>query len=212
MSSLPFREIYFGGSASWLLDLAGQPEVSPEVFLHGIDIESRIFPSNPAPNIHLSTDSITKLPASWSSTFTLVHQRLLVLGLTRQDWRAAFKEMYRIIIPGGWVNLLEALMDLTQFKWAPGPAMLQLFTAVRALLLTKGIILDLPLHLPALLEEAGFINIHVEERGVTIYGQEGADMRENTCRGMMGMKAHILNMGGLEFVKSAEEYENLVNA
>ncbi|KIM71389.1 hypothetical protein PILCRDRAFT_82832 [Piloderma croceum F 1598] len=198
------------GGASWLLDLARR--VSPEVFLHGIDIESRIFPSNHAPNIHLSTDSITKLPASWSSTFTLVHQRHLILGLTFQDWQAAFKEMYRIIIPGGWVNLLEGLMDVAQYKWTAGPATLRLFTVVCALILARGMIPDLPLHLPALLEEAGFINIHVEERGVTVYGQEGADMRENTYRAMMTMKALVMNTGGLGFVKSAEEYENLVNA
>ncbi|KIM72374.1 hypothetical protein PILCRDRAFT_829773 [Piloderma croceum F 1598] len=195
------------GGASWLLDLEGQ--VSSETILHGIDIDSRIFPSNPAPNIHLSTDSITKLPASWSSTFTLVHQRLLILGLTLQDWRAALKEMYRVIVPGGWVNLLEVQMDLPQFKWTPGPMTVQLFTVVCALLLAKGMVPDLPLHLPALLEEAGFMNIHVEERGLALYGQEGADMRENSRRVMMGMKTHVLDVGGL--VKSAEEYENLVN-
>jgi hypothetical protein len=109
------ESIYSGGSASWLLDLAGQ--VSPEVFLRGIDIESRIFLSNPASNIHLSTDSVTKLPASWSSTFILVHQRHLILGLTFNDWQAAFKEMYRIIVPGGWVNLFE-IMDLQMDAWS----------------------------------------------------------------------------------------------
>jgi hypothetical protein len=193
-----------------LLDLVGQ--VSPEIILHGIDITSRLFPSNPVPNMHLSTNSITNLPASWSSTFILVHQRLLILGLTLQDWRVAFKEMYRIIVPGGWVNLVEALLDLTQFKWTPGPATVQLFTVVRALLLTKGMVPDLPLRLPALLEEAGFVNIHVEERELTFYGQEGVDMRENIHGVMMGMKPHALNTEGLGFVKSAEEYENLVNS
>jgi len=190
-----------------LLDLEGQ--VSPEIILHGIDINSRIFPSKPAPNIHLSTGSITKLPESWSSTFTLVHQRLLVLGLTFEDWREAFKEMYRIIVPGGWVDLLDTTHDLALFKWTPGLAMIQLLTVVRALLLAKGMVPDLPLHLPALLEEAGFVDIHVEERAMTLYGQEGADMRENICEVMLGMKTHVLAMG---ILKSAEEYENLVNA
>jgi ubiquinone/menaquinone biosynthesis C-methylase UbiE len=109
------------------------------------------------------------------------------LGLTLQDWQAAFKEMYRVIVPGGWVNLLEAQMDLTKFKWTPGPATVQLFTVVRTLLLAKGMIPDLPQHLPALLEEAGFINIHVEEREFTFYGQEGADVRENIHGVMMGI-------------------------
>jgi hypothetical protein len=206
-SSLPFHEIYFGSLASWLLDL--EEQVSPEIFLHGIDIDSRLFPSNPAPNMHLSTNSITKLPPSWSSTFTLVHQRLLVLGLTRQDWQAALKEIHRVIVPGGWVNLLEVQMDMAQFKWTPGPAMIQLFTVVCALLLAKGMMPDIPLHLPALLEEAGFIDIHVEKRGLSLYGQEGADMRENSRRVMLGMKTHVLDVEGL--VKSAEEYENMVN-
>jgi len=44
---------------------------------------------------------------------------------------------------------------------------------------------------------------------LTLYGQEGADLRENQRRVMMGMTPHVLNVGGL--VKSAEEYENVVN-
>ena len=103
-------------------------------------------------------------------------------------------------------------MDLTKFKWTPGPATVQLFTVVRTLLLAKGMVPDLPQHLPALLEEAGFINIHVEEREFTFYGQEGADVRENIHGVMMGMKTHVLDAGGFGFVKSADEYGNLVNA
>jgi len=194
------------GGGSWLLDLMGQ--VSSAVSLYGIDIEPRLFPSDPAPNIHLSTDSITKLPASWSSTFTLVHQRYLFLALTLPEWQAALKEMHRVLVPGGWINLTEALLDVLQFSWTPGPGLTKLFTHVCAVCRARGVIPDLPDRLPALVEEAGFVNIKTEKRGLTTYGEDGAALRDNSYRAMIALKKPLLDAGQLE---SEEEYDNLVN-
>jgi hypothetical protein len=76
------------------------------VALYGIDIGSRLFPSAFGPNVHLSINSITKLPPSWSSTFTLIHQRYFVLALSLTEWQAACKKTYRALVPGGWTNLV----------------------------------------------------------------------------------------------------------
>jgi len=198
------------GAASWLLDLAEQ--VPPTVSFYGIDIGSRLFPSNPASNIHLSVNSVTKLPASWSSTFTLVHQRFLVLGLTLPDWQAAFKELYRILVPGGWINLLEPQLDVSRFSWTSGPATATIFTLACAVMLARGFVPDLPYSLPALLKEAGFVNIHTEERGTSLYGEDGTGMRENCHKGLLGLKTPVLDAGGMGSVKNEEEYHSLANA
>jgi hypothetical protein len=196
--------------AAWLLDLSGQ--VPPSVSLYGTDISSRLFPLDPAPNIHLSTDSVTKLPISWSSTFTLVHQRLLVLGLTLSEWKAALKEIYQILVPGGWINLFEILLDASQWRWKTGPATTKLFELVCAVCFSKGLVPDIPSHLPALLEEAGFVNIRTEERPASMYGEDGAGMRDNVHKVLMGMKKPVMDAGGMGFVNSREEYEDLTNA
>jgi hypothetical protein len=195
---------------SWLLDLAEQ--VPPTVLLYGIDIGSRLFPSDPASNIHLSVNSVTNLLASWSSTFTLVHQRFLIMGLTLPDWQAAFNELYRILVPGGWINLLEPQLDVSQFSWNPGPATTKMFMLMRAVMLANGFVPDLPRSLPALLKEAGFVNIHTEERGTSLYGEGGAGMRDNCHRGLLALKTPVLDAGGMGFVKSEEEFHSLSNA
>jgi hypothetical protein len=117
--------------------------------------------------------------------------------------------MYRVLVPGGWVNLTETLMDVLEFRWTPGPATTKLFMLARNVFLARGIIPDIPRRLPTLLEEAGFVNIHAEEHGLTLYGQDGADMRDNTHRGLLGMKTPLLKTGEL---KSEEEYDSLVSA
>jgi hypothetical protein len=133
-------------------------------------------------------------------------------GLTLPSWRAAFKELYRILVPGGWINLIEPLMDVGQFSWTPGPATTQFFMLVRAVMLANGIIPDLPHRLPALLQEAGFINIHTKECEVSLYGHDGAEMRDNIRTGMLGLRAPVLDAGGMGFVKNEEEYNGWLTA
>jgi hypothetical protein len=196
--------------ATWLLDLSGQ--VPPTVSLYGIDIESRFFPSSPAPNIRLSTDSVTKLPADWSSTVTLVHQRSLAVALPLPEFPVALKEIYRVLAPEGWFNSLETLLDVSQWSWTPGPATTKLFKLAGAVFQTRGLAPDLPLRLPALLEEAWFVNIHTERRTFNLHGPDGALWMDNGLRALQPLKKPVLAAGGLGFVKSEEEYDALMDA
>ena len=36
-----------------------------------------------------------------------MHQRLLVLAFTSVDWKKALSEIFRVLLPGGWVQLGE---------------------------------------------------------------------------------------------------------
>ncbi|KAF9012745.1 hypothetical protein BDQ17DRAFT_1321692 [Cyathus striatus] len=93
------------GTGIWLLELAkGVPE---GVQLEGFDIEPRLFPAEESrpENVKFSVHSIFG-----------VHQRLLVMGLRREEWPLALKELHRVTKPGGWVELCEFA------KWGGGPA------------------------------------------------------------------------------------------
>ncbi|KAF7977961.1 hypothetical protein HWV62_2057 [Athelia sp. TMB] len=198
------------GAASWLLDFA--KTVPSTVEIHAVDISPRLFPLNTPSNVHFLEASVTQLPREWTSTFNLVNQKLLLAALSAAAWQAAFAEMYRVLVPGGWVNLIELNGDLNRMEFKHGPAAKKMMTLVREIFRSGNSLADAVYHLPGWLEQAGFINIRTEMRISSMAGVEGKPMRENCYEVYMAMKTPALKAGGLGFVKSEEEYDNLVQA
>ena len=73
-----------------------------------VDIEPRLFPTSHPKNIEFRVESVTQLPSDWSNSFSLVHQRLLLAALQIPEWPTALGEIYRVLRPGGWVQLAES--------------------------------------------------------------------------------------------------------
>lgn len=189
-------------------------EIPPSVVLHGVDIESRLFPISDERifsrgNVVFSTGTITSLPEDWSNTFALVHQRLLVAALQLSEWKVAFSEMYRVLAPGGWVQIGEV------GPWKAGPTTDKHTSLVWSLFRAKGLILDIAKYIPDMLRAAGFIAVHEEERVIPLgkwAGKEGEEARDNFMGVFRGMKTPILKAGGLGFVKSEGEFDALLDA
>jgi hypothetical protein len=152
--------------------------------------------------------SITALPTEWTDKFTLVHQRLLLGGLRRHEWELTLKEIYRVLKPGGWVQLLE------HQEWASGPA----FAKYRDLLNTFSEDVGLMIHniilkLPDFLRQSGFVNVHEATRSRPLGasgGQEGIDWKTNIMGVLRGHKNAILGRGGYGVIKSDVECEELL--
>lgn len=177
-----------------MLDLAN--DVPDTISLYGIDISPHLFPPSPPPNVQFLATSITQLPVDWTSTFTLVHQRLLLAGLSHAAWQAAFSEMYRVLVPGGWINLFELNGDVDRIDYTGGPAIIKTMTIIREAFRKAGAVADVVYHIPGWLEKIGFTNIHVERRRASMSGEEGRAMRENKYRVYMGIKTPVLSAGG----------------
>ncbi|EED80711.1 predicted protein [Postia placenta Mad-698-R] len=199
------------GSGIWVLDAMSRLPAS--VKLYGVDIESRLFPIENESvisrgNTHFSVDTITKLPMEWSDTFAIINQRLLVAALQSAEWEAAAREMYRCLVPGGWVQLGEV------GPWKAGPVTHKHHSLVHTLFASKGLLLDCAEYIPALLRNAGFINVYTEERAIPVgewAGEVGIDGRDNFIGVFRGMKTPILNAGGLGYVSTEGELDVLLN-
>ncbi|KAF7979859.1 hypothetical protein HWV62_40619 [Athelia sp. TMB] len=198
-------------SSNYILP-ADDAERDSTVSIHAVDISSRLFPPNLPSNVQFLEASITQLPYAWTSTFNLVNQKLLLAALSAAAWQAAFAEMYRVLVPGGWINLIEFNCDLDRMDYKLGPAARKMMALVREIFRTGNSLADAVYHLPGWLEQAGFVNLRTEMRILSMTGVEGKPMRENIYEAYMAMKTPALNAGGLGFVKSEEEYNSLAQA
>ncbi|KAF9012730.1 S-adenosyl-L-methionine-dependent methyltransferase [Cyathus striatus] len=196
------------GAGIWILDVAFT--VPDSVELYGTDIESSLFPPegfHPA-NTHFSVESIISLPADWTGTFSLVHQRLLVAGLTVPHWKKALQEIHRVLKPGGYVELCE-------FTWewiGGGPISTSWLESVHALGEEVGFLWSSGKYLKQWLVEAGFVDVCTAEarKPIGIWGGEEGVIHRNIHMGAWrGMKSFIMKFGGICGVHTEEEVDRL---
>lgn len=93
------------GAGVWITDL--DKAVQPDVVLHGIDIEPRLFPETTKSNtgITFSVGSGLDMPERWNNRFDLVYQRLMIAAWRAVEWPKAIEGMFRVLKPGGYVEL-----------------------------------------------------------------------------------------------------------
>jgi SAM-dependent methyltransferase len=110
------------GTGVWLLELIQTFLPNVSLSLTGIDISDRLFPStissptlstlsttHPGIACTFTQQSILSLPSQWRSTFTLIHQRLLLAAFRASEWPLAIRAIYDALKPGGYVQLTEVL-------------------------------------------------------------------------------------------------------
>lgn len=176
--------------------------------LIGIDIQPKLFPPPeilPA-NITFQVGSIVELPEEWTNKFALVNQRLLVAALRYSEWNAAIKNMYRVLKPGGWVQLVENI------GWVNQAPMLEIYTRLwQNMLKAKGIEGTWPKGADLwkkMVEDAGFVDIRVERYDTPVGKWAGADgeyVKNNIIGLLSGMKELVVQNDGFSVVAGGEE-------
>jgi len=94
------------GSGRWVCEVAAQ---FPTARVVGLDL----VPANPLYelshnmefNVADFNDGLVKLYPD--THFDLVHSRLIMAGLTKAQWPTLMDEVYKILVPGGWVQCTE---------------------------------------------------------------------------------------------------------
>jgi hypothetical protein len=182
----------------------------------GVDIESRLFPQTGPTNsnIHFRLGSVLSLPAEWDDKFTLVHQRLLIVALRHDEWSTAIKEIHRVTAPGGWVQLCE--VDPVSYMGGSNSGVhtqrfIELF---KELARRSGKDLTCANRIPALLADAGFVDVMVDKRLTTLGplgGEVGVMAGRNALDVWKGMKKPILGLGGLGYVRNEGEFDAMMD-
>ena len=130
-------------------------------------------------------------------------------ALTMGMWKAAIAEIYRILVPGGWAEFVEAQARFPDV----GPQSRKLGMFLEDMFRDKPLLVDCQTHIPILLQEAGLMNIHTEPRRVPLgrsAGQDGIDGSNNFADVFTAMKTPMLQAGGYGYVKDEEQFDQLI--
>lgn len=167
-----------------------------------------MFPQSRPFNFSLSINSVTALPRDWEDKFDIVHQRLLLTALKAAEWPCAIAELYRVLAPGGWIQLGEV------GEWYAGPKTAHHRRLMRAVFESRELLLDVSKQIPEFLSDAGFVEIHEEKRTMPLgswQGTYGTDVRNNYSGAFRATKTPTLNAGGFGYVKTEEEFDRLLD-
>ncbi|KAI7875314.1 S-adenosyl-L-methionine-dependent methyltransferase [Lichtheimia hyalospora FSU 10163] len=130
----------------------------------GTDVSPR-FPECIKPkNCTFQVYNVT-LPSPFPENhFGYVHQRLLILGLLKDDWPKVIQRHMDSLKPGGWIELTEVSYLKENLKNA-GPHISQCMDTMYSVVAGAGLHANAGPDLERILKEAGFINV----KTVTFY-------------------------------------------
>lgn len=137
------------------------------------DVSTHLFPKSPVENVYFEQASVLALPDEWTERFCFANQKLLMGALRTIEWPTAIAQLFRVLKPGGWVQLCEA----DWLKMAPGfasPRSKPVLDMHAALLKSRGLEIDVAPKLEGWLTAAGFTNVSITVRPVAIGAKAGA--------------------------------------
>ncbi|KAI9304667.1 S-adenosyl-L-methionine-dependent methyltransferase, partial [Cunninghamella echinulata] len=121
------------GPATWLLEMC---ESYPQSDFYGIDI-SPMFPENIKPhNVTFDIANVAEGLPFPDNHFDFVFQRLLVFALTADQWEKAFRELIRVLKPGGWIEFVEVDVNAKR----SGPLFSVITASMRHMLLSRDMV------------------------------------------------------------------------
>lgn len=194
---------------AWLLDLA--KEVPEEVELIGVDVSPNNFPdaAKLPGNVHLSLASATNLPKEWSNKFDLVNQRFMLSALLATEWPQVVSEIFRVLKPGGRVQLCE--LD-PRYPLEKPPALARHSEILLQGANKRGLLRYCAKELPGMLQNAGFVDVVDDAKPCPVgkplgeWGERGAT--GGPAGAWWNMKDALVQQGT---VGSAKEYEDLLD-
>ncbi|KAF4973850.1 hypothetical protein FZEAL_9196 [Fusarium zealandicum] len=92
------------GPGDWAMQVASQ---YPDAEVLGIDVSPHMIPENPPDNMELQVDDLNSRFTFRSNHFDVVHSQMLAGGINANRWRSYIRDVFRVLRPGGWVQMVE---------------------------------------------------------------------------------------------------------
>lgn len=184
------------GPGTWTLEMS---HTYPRSQFYGIDIAPQFPVTIKPPNCDFQVASLAeKLPFP-DNFFDYIHQRLLVVALTKDGWHNCLSELYRVLKPGGYVEFKE--VDIKQCASGGGPVSQEFWGRLSEFIEKKGMLSGIPIDLQRhLLKDFGFDNVHSRMFPMTLL--------DGTKVGKLGWEDFVALFEGLRPLmgKTYEEY------
>ncbi|KAI9255482.1 S-adenosyl-L-methionine-dependent methyltransferase [Sporodiniella umbellata] len=120
------------GPGSWIMDMIKE---YPAGTYHGCDIVDAASKNIKSGNFTFTEGNVTERLPFDDNTFSFVHTRLLVCGISTNDWPKAVKELIRVTKPGGLIHCVEVDLKVSEGKEHP---IRKLFNAIETLCIKRG--------------------------------------------------------------------------
>jgi SAM-dependent methyltransferase len=152
------------GTGRWGMEMAF---IFPNANIVGVDMvnQASIREENLPNYTFVQGNLLEGLPFA-NNTFEYVHQRLLVLGIPVDKWPNAIRELKRVVVPRGWVELAEASYGIG------APAIERLFYWMGALGKLRNIDVGAVASLDKLMRHNGLRNVHSHKLYIPV-GEHG---------------------------------------
>lgn len=159
----------------------------------------------PPENYVFVEGDLTKgLPADWTNSFDFVHMRLMLLALPITEWFPAVMELRRVTTSGGWVELVDSVIESEMQT----PASKTYYDWLRTISAKRNLDLHAGLHIGDYLVRAGFRKVEYYRVDVPFgYANKpgGELMAANAEAGIKGLRGPIVQSG----IASAEQFDSV---
>lgn len=143
------------GSGIWVMEMA---RAYPTACIVGVDVAATELPYDVIPhNVNFQRVDILEGLPYMSNSFDMVHERLLGLGTPADKWEAMLKEQYRVLKPGGLIQVDE--FDLVFHN--DGPISQDVAKMIGAICEKRGLDLGMAARLEKVLRSVGFVEVEV---------------------------------------------------
>lgn len=192
------------GTGIWANEMA---KLFPASFVVGIDISASSFRESTPDNCLLRMGNVlTGLPFP-DALFSFTHQRLLMVGITGENWPRAVRELVRVTRRNGWVELVEAEDHVSN----GGPANLKMVEILQTVTKRLGFDEGIIRHLGDLLMQEKLQRVEMQSIRVPVGdwgGRVGSMMKRDILSAASAIKGNYARLAGV----TEAEFDQLVSA
>ncbi len=181
------------GTGIWANDMA---RLFPGTIVVGIDLTDSSFKEPTQENCLLRLGNVlTGLPFP-DEFFSYTHQRLLVAGITAENWPRVIRELVRVTRRQGWIELVEA----SSLAEGAGPATARMQELLETVSKGWGYDGQIIRHLGDLLQQAGLQHVEMQPIPIPVgewAGRVGSMMKRDLLSVLSALKGRYSAQAGI---------------